>query len=395
MNKLWTKDFIFLSLSNLFMFGSFYMLLPTLPLFIVDSLQGEEKHVGLIIGLFSAAQIFSRPLTGRWLDYYSRKHVFLLARILFALCMFFYLGIASLFVFFLLRFVHGFGFGMATTASGTIASDIIPQERRAEGMGYYSTFASIAMIVGPFLGLVLLQAYDFYAMFLICTLLSITSFVLGYFIKVSKTEKSKERSKKKFKLTNFFEYKVVPISIVSGLMYVLYGGIVSFISLYAKERGNVDLAGYFLGILSIALIFARPLSGKVSDKYGSHLVVFPGFILAIIGVLLLSQTQTVLTFNISAALIGISFGLMLPSLHATMLELVPAERRGTATATYFMGNDIGIASGSFILGFIANYLGYAMMYLSSTLFIVLSFISYLTVLHKKRLEQKQETSLSS
>ncbi|WLR41709.1 hypothetical protein LC087_12650 [Bacillus carboniphilus] len=58
MKKLWTKDFIFLSLSNLFMYGSFYMLLPTMPLFIVEILNGEEKHVGLIIGLFSAARRF-------------------------------------------------------------------------------------------------------------------------------------------------------------------------------------------------------------------------------------------------------------------------------------------------------------------------------------------------
>ncbi|WLR44336.1 MFS transporter [Bacillus carboniphilus] len=140
--------------------------------------------------------MFSRPLSGKWLDQYGRKKVFLIARMLFAVCMFLYIGIKGLLFFFFLRFVHGFGFGMATTASGTMAADIIPQERRAEGMGYYSSFASIAMIVGPLLGLFILQIFNYNILFLTCSSFAILSLLLGYFIKVELNENSTKKRRK-------------------------------------------------------------------------------------------------------------------------------------------------------------------------------------------------------
>ncbi|WLR41708.1 MFS transporter [Bacillus carboniphilus] len=201
-----------------------------------------------------------------------------------------------------------------------------------------------------------------------------------------KKEESNKTSKTKWK--EFFEVKVLPISIASGLLYIIYGGIVSFISLYAQEKGNVDLSGYFLGIMSIALILSRPISGKIADRLNSLYVVYPGFIFSFMGVLFLGLTESALTFQISALLIGLGFGFILPSLHATMLELVPNEKRGTATSTYFMGIDIGISSGAIILGLIANYIGYGLMYLSSVVFIFLSCIVYFKVEHQKKMVQK-------
>jgi hypothetical protein len=50
-NKLWNGNFLLLCFSNFFMFTSFYMLLPTLPVFLVEHLDGTERQVGLIIAL--------------------------------------------------------------------------------------------------------------------------------------------------------------------------------------------------------------------------------------------------------------------------------------------------------------------------------------------------------
>ena len=43
--------------------------------------------------------------------------------------------------------------GFLTTTAGAIAADLIPDERRGEGTGYYATAMNVAMAIGPFLGI--------------------------------------------------------------------------------------------------------------------------------------------------------------------------------------------------------------------------------------------------
>ncbi|SFS95607.1 MFS transporter [Marininema halotolerans] len=374
---MWTKEFILLALSNFFMFTSFYMLLPTLPIFVVKVLKGSVDQVGLIIGFFTTAQIFSRPLAGRWLDTIGRKKIFLWSRLLFLIIMIGYLGMKGLLLFFILRFLHGFSFGMATTASGTMVADLIPNERRAEGLGYYSGFASMAMVVGPTLGLWAIHLSNFSMMFILCSTLAALSVLLGSLIQYNEpTKNASTNTTRSFSWRQFIEPNAVFISIISMLLLALYGGIVSFISLYAQDLGMATIAGYFFSVYSLSILVARPITGKIADKYGASYVIYPGMIGCILGIILLSQAHSMIAFLLAGLLIGLGFGAIQPSLHAKVIQSVPSERRGAATATYFISADLGIASGAFVLGFIANAIGYRGMFLSTTLLILLGLLLY-------------------
>ncbi|MFE4425465.1 MFS transporter [Peribacillus butanolivorans] len=57
----------------------------------------------------------------------------------------------------IVHFFHGIGFGMATTATGAIVADLIPESRKGEGMGYYGLTLNLGMVVGPFLGLTIMH----------------------------------------------------------------------------------------------------------------------------------------------------------------------------------------------------------------------------------------------
>jgi MFS family permease len=375
-NRLWNGNFLLLCFSNFFMFTSFYMLLPTLPVFLVEHLDGTERQVGLIIAFFTTAQIFARPLAGKWLDEIGRKKVFLFARIAFFILMFFYLTIPGLLLFFLLRFIHGFSFGIATTASGTMAADVVPSECRAEGIGYYGAFVSLTLVIGPSVGLWVMNNGSFNVLFIFSCVLAGISAILGSLIKVEE-HIQKERGDQKLSLIEkLVEPKVLHICIVSVMIISVYGGIVSFISLYAKELEMVEAAGYFFAVYSLVLLVIRPLSGKISDKFGASFVIYPGMVLCIVGTFVLSQSNTITIFLLSAFLISLGIGSIQPSLQALVIDAVPSERRGAATATYFMSIDLGIAGGAFVLGTIANYIGYSGMFLSSSLFVLVGFIFY-------------------
>ena len=72
-----------------------------------------------------------------------------------------------------LRVIHGVTWAVSTTAVGTAITDIIPDSRRGEGMGWYGMAMTIAMAIAPMIGLWVVQNYSFDGLFLLATLLSL------------------------------------------------------------------------------------------------------------------------------------------------------------------------------------------------------------------------------
>lgn len=132
------------------------MLLPTLPIFAKDK-GGTDTEVGLIIGLFTFSAVFLRLFVGVASDKFGKKGL-LIAGV--AICLIgtaSYLAAATIAVMLALRIVHGVGFGISTTLYGTVASDIIPASRRGEGLGIFGTGNAVAISIGPFLGIWLME----------------------------------------------------------------------------------------------------------------------------------------------------------------------------------------------------------------------------------------------
>lgn len=66
---LWTRDFICICLCNLFVFITYYTLVTTLPLFVLDVLQGRERETGLVVtSLILAAVLFRRFPESGWMN---------------------------------------------------------------------------------------------------------------------------------------------------------------------------------------------------------------------------------------------------------------------------------------------------------------------------------------
>lgn len=75
---LWTRDFIKICLSSLFLFITYYALVATLPIYIMETLRGGEREVGLALTSFIIAAVIVRPIAGKWVDELGKKKVALL-----------------------------------------------------------------------------------------------------------------------------------------------------------------------------------------------------------------------------------------------------------------------------------------------------------------------------
>ena len=146
--KFITRDFVLICISNFFLFLGFQMTLPMLPFFISD-IGGSDQIIGVIIGFFTFSALFTRSFAGYALETQGRKIVYVLGLVIFVITIGAYAFISSLALIFLVRLLQGIGWGCSGTASGTIASDLIPSSRRGEGMGIYALGANTALAIGP------------------------------------------------------------------------------------------------------------------------------------------------------------------------------------------------------------------------------------------------------
>lgn len=356
--RLWTKDFILITIISLFTFLGFQMLLPTLPVY-AKSLGGTDAHAGLVIGIFTFSAVLIRPFTGYALDVYGRRGIFFIGMLIFAACVFGYMWVPSLLILLLLRFMHGFGWGLTSTASSTIAADVIPKARMGEGMGYYGLAATLSMALAPAFGLFIISRYDFNILFLLSTFMVIIAIILAFFIRYHTVSKPPTKF-------NLIEKDALGPSLVIFFITMTYGAVVSFLAIYAGELG-ISNVGLFFTIYAIALAISRPIAGRLSDKKGFDIVVIPGIILIIIAMFLLYSADNLSWFLIAGVVYGLGFGAVQPSLQALAIIATSPEKRGGANATFFTGFDLGIGLSSIMWGIIAGAIGYSLMYLCAVI----------------------------
>lgn len=353
MERLWTRNFVRMTLANLLLFTSFYFLIPTLPLFVTE-LGGSPSQVGIVIGLFTLSAVVIRPFVGGLLDQIGRRPFVVYGLLLFALTMILYDWIAAIPILILLRIFHGVSWAASTTAIGTAVTDIIPPKRRGEGMGWFGLSMTVGMALGPMLGLWVLDTTSFDTLFLVTTALGLGAFVLALLTKMPF-----ERQGAKGKIV-LFERSVLPMMILTFFLAVTYGGITSFLPLFAESiRVN---AGTFFLIYAITLTVTRPIAGKLSDRYGEPVVLVPAVVLMILSLIVLSLAGGLGAVVATAILYGVGFGSVQPILQAATIRLAPQHRKGVANASFFTAFDLGIGLGTVILGYVSQYLGYRWLF---------------------------------
>jgi MFS family permease len=371
--KIWSKDFLFIFLANFFIFLGFQMTLPTIPLF-VEQLGGNDQLIGFVVGIFTFSALLVRPFAGRMLETKGRGFVYLIGLAIFVISVGSFGFAVSIAFLFLMRVVQGVGWVFSTTASGTIATDLIPPRRRGEGMGYFGLSGNVALAMGPTLGLALAEVITFKQLFLGSAFLGLTAFVLASRITYKTVEKSeREVDRRKW---DVYEKSALQPSLLLLFITVTFGGIASFLPLYSAQKGIEGIQWYFF-IFAMALMLSRSFAGKLYDKKGHGAVFLPGTLLIMIAMILLAWLPNSLVMFIAAGLYGFGFGSVQPALQAWAVQDAPMNRKGMANATFFSFFDLGVGVGAMAFGQIGHWLGYGSIYIASAISVSISIILYI------------------
>ncbi|RDW21382.1 MFS transporter [Oceanobacillus arenosus] len=390
--KLWTKDFIMVCLTNLFLSMNFYLLMVIFSEYAVKKFDAPASLAGLASSIFILGTLCSRPLAGKYLDVIGRRKLLYSSIAVFIVTTLLYLVINNLALLLVNRFIHGAALGVAATVIATVMTSSIPRERGGEGIGYFSMSVTIATAVGPFLALLIVQHSGYNMAFLMCVFFAVIGMVLALALKVDNVKISKEQAEslKGFRLSDFFEFSGISMAILMVILGFAYSSVMTFISSYANEVNLTEAASFFFLVYAVFLLASRPFTGKRFDIKGENSVVYPCMFLFLIGLLILSQAQHGIILLLSGALIGIGYGTTMSCIQTIMVKKAPPHRIGLANSTFFVSFDLGMGVGPFVLGSVLPALGFKGMYVSMAVLVLLCIIYYFLA-HGKKVKLLQKS----
>ena len=153
-------------------FFSFMIVMPLLPLYLSETFMANKHVIGLVLSGYTITALLIRPLSGYLVDSFSRKKILLISYFLFFIFFAGYIVATSLLLFTVIRTIHGAPMGTVTVANSTVAIDVLPSTRRAEGIGYYGLSNNLATAIAPTVGLLMYQYFHSYDIVFIIALLT-------------------------------------------------------------------------------------------------------------------------------------------------------------------------------------------------------------------------------
>jgi predicted MFS family arabinose efflux permease len=350
----WTRNFIFVSIANLLMSIAFYFLIPTLPIYLESELGVTRGYVGLVLAAYTIAALLIRPITGMAVDRKGRKVIYLISFLLFSLLFSFYVAATTLAILLVIRIFHGFAWGVTTTAGSTVVVDIIPPARRGEGLGVFGLSMTVAMAIGPMFGLWLSASGNYPRLFIGASLLSLAGFILVMFVRYPKYLPPLRPEGLWWK--RLLEPTALPASLNYLVVMISYGGMLSFISIYASEIGIMS-PGFFFLVYAIGITLSRLFAGRLFDRHGPFWIAVTGLFFLTAGFPVLALMKSYAGFFVSSFFLGFGSGIIMPTFQAMVNNLAGPQHRGAANSTLFTALDLGIGLGMIGMGLSSAWIG--------------------------------------
>ena len=380
MEKLWNSNYLKAWTANFMLYFSFMVVTPLFPLYLSETFGATKDQTGLVLSGYALTALLVRPFSGYLVDSFPRKLVLLVCYGLFAILFGGYLVAGSLLSFCILRTIHGAPMGAATVANSTVAIDVLPSSRRAEGIGYYGLSNNLGTAIAPTIGMLILGwTHSYNLIFLVSLLTAGIGFAINSTLKLKPRpvlpQKGIEGS---LSLDRFLLLKGWPQALCMVGYSFSYGVVSTYLAIYAKQQlGITTGTGLFFTLLCIGLISSRLVGARGLKKGRITENATIGVVVSLIGYLVFAGLHNTWGFYGAAFIVGLGNGHMFPAFQTMFINLAPNNQRGTANGTLLTSWDAGFGLGIILGGIVSEWMSYGaafwVAWLSNLLGVVLYF----------------------
>jgi MFS family permease len=387
MNKkrVFTLDFLLVFIAGGLIRICYQMQNTVTPLY-ADSLGYSAAFIGLLTTVSTVASLILRPFLGGLLDRYSRKWIALIGTVLFAVATLFNGYAAALAMLIAVKAFQGLGFSAHTTAVNTMATDVLPEERLSEGIGYMGLTGSVSLAVAPALALSLVGEGRYRSAYMTAFAIgALAVLALVLFRGKPKTAAGSPPPQAAKGIARYFEPAAFKPSAVMLLLGLCAAAPSTFLAISALGRGfGTNQISLYFTINAVALAVARLFGPRISRILTERKAFLAATVLDAAAFLLVAFAVSPWLLWLGAALYGLGYGTIYPLLNAAAITSAPPHRRGTAMATFLTAMDVGVGLGASFWGLLVDWIGMGVVFPLSAVFSGMAYLLYRWLMKNKK-----------
>jgi len=373
------RSFLVLCAATFFHFVAMGMYLAALPLYVSRELNGSRADVGLAISAMSISAVVSRPWIGRRVDRLGRKVFIVGAPALIAVTAFSLFAATVLIAVIAVRLVQGLAAAAYYTSAATMATDLAPEDRRADFIARFSLFLYAGFATGPALAEWLIARFGFNWTWTVSAVLALVGAAIAFLLPETQPDHGDQPAPRR----RLVHPAAVGPALVLLTIAVGYTSISAFTPLYARHVG-MGSSGLLFVTFALTIFVVRLGSGRLADRYGRVVVAMPGLGLGVAGLTLLAVVPRPGAAFVGVAAFGACHALAFPALMALTVDAVPSRERGEALGSFTAGFDIGAAVGGYTVGWVADQAGFRSAWLTAAAVCLIGLGVLMRIAHRVR-----------
>jgi MFS family permease len=362
-----TRPFLAVTAATFVFFVYVGVLVPLVPRYIEDELNGGELGLGLAIAAFAIVAIAVRPLIGLLVVRYGRRTVMIGGAALAAAGGCAYGFADSLPVLLALRGLTGAGEAALFVAAMTLISDLSPADRRAEAASYFSVAVWAGLGIGPIVGEAILHNSGFRTAFGLAGLFAGAAAVVATTVprrialpppesELEDGDVESGRAQRRVGVWRWLHPAAVAPGIVLAIAMAAYAVFIAFLPDYSRSLGMAGSGGLF-AVYSAVCLVVRIAGARLPERLGPRVAVTTAFTMLGLGMALLATITEQWALWVAAVCIGFGAAFMYPSLIAFTVNRTPERERPSSIASFTMFFELGTAAGGLALGALAEWYG--------------------------------------
>jgi MFS transporter, DHA1 family, multidrug resistance protein len=360
---IWKRNLWVLWIGVFFTAASFSMVIPFLPIFLLEL--GVHDHTEIWSGLIFSSAFFAgaiaSPFWGRMADKYGRKPMIVRAGFVLFVIYTLMAFVTNPYEILTLRILQGLLSGFIPGAIALIGTNT-PNDKVGYALSLISTASASGGILGPLLGGGIAELVgNRWAFATGGIIVGLATFLIVFWVKEENFKPSKGKGSviQDFKIAAnnkpFLHVLLLTLVVSCSVMIIE-----PVLPLYIVDiGGSADKAALLAGIVfslpGIASAIFAPFWGKWADKHGFNKVLMIGLLGGGIGTLAQIVFTHIVGFSIVRFIYGIFFCAVYPALNGLVVKTTPADFRGRAFSLHQTSNQLGGMAGPMLGGLIGGF----------------------------------------
>jgi MFS family permease len=353
-DRVLTPRFVLVVAVGLAYFTSLGLLLPTVPQYVEQELDGGDVAVGLSVGAFALGAVLLRPFAGRIGDRWGRRVLIVGGALVVGVSALLYHVVPAVAAFVPARIIGGIGEAAFFVGAGTMVTDLAPEARRGEAISYWSVAVYGGLAFGPFAGEAILDRSGFGAVWNVAAVLAIGASLLALLTRETVDTGAARTTSGR---THLLHRAALGPGLVLFLGMLALAGFFGFVPLYVDEIGVADSGRVFL-LYGCVVLAVRILGARLPDQIGAVRAGLGATAGVAAGMAIVAGVPEPWGLYAGTVVFALGMSLLYPAMLMLALAGLPETERASAVGTVSSFFDLSQGIGAVLLGTVAELTGY-------------------------------------